>query len=190
MKYLTENWIIKLLTLMSLFLLVNNAQAKVTESEIQKYCDYYNYKDCALVKAIIWHESMFRASAKNEELTGSYGLMQIQCSTARMMGLKYGCEQLYNPQINIRFGIKYLQYLEARPNITSKAELIAAYNAGSPIVCNNINYNENGKLLCYPGEFINNDYVYGKRGVMRRYGYNLWREHQKRNIYVRSELQN
>lgn len=188
MKYLTESWVIKVLTLIGLFLLIKAAQAKVQESEIDKYCSYYKYEDCALVKAIIWHESMYKASAKNEELTGSYGLMQVQCSTARWMGLKFSCEQLYNPQINIRFGIKYLKYLQNRSDITTKEQLVASYNAGSPIICNSINYDKNGKLLCYPGEYINHNYLYGKRGVMRRYGYELWRQHKKRDIHVRSKL--
>lgn len=147
------------------------AATRVSEQEIEKWCEYYKYKDCELVKSIIWKESAFNPSVYNDEKTGSYGLMQIQCSTAKMMGLKYGCDQLFDPQINVRFGILYLNWLKENKPIKTIPDLFAAYNAGSVIVCSNKNYNSNGKLLCYPNEYINYDYVYGKRGVMREYSY-------------------
>ena len=84
--------IVKLLAIIGLALLIfsSTAHSKVYEKEIDKYCKYYKYDDCMLVKSIIWHETNFKEKAYNPELSGSYGLMQVQCDTAKMMGLKYG----------------------------------------------------------------------------------------------------
>lgn len=160
---------------------LNIVEAKISESKIDSYCQRYKYKDCTLIKSIIWHETGFNEKAYNPERTGSYGLMQIQCSTAKMIGLKYGCEQLFDPQINVRFGILYLKWIKENKVLENIDDLVAAYNAGSPIKCTNKNYNEEGKLLCYPGEYINHNYLYGDRGVMREYKH-------RRSEYVLSRL--
>ena len=144
-------------------------------------CNSYSEKEefkewvdnCGLMAAFAKVETHYRSHMFNPEKTGSYGLLQIQCSTARMIGLKYSCEQLFDPKINMRFGMRYIIYLRKVHNISNPRELIAAWNAGSPIVCKDYNP---GK--CYPGEFINQEYVWK---VYRHYKYLTERNHG-RNI--------
>lgn len=168
---MNTKWLLRVIVLIGIgIVFTGNVNAElIEEKRIDKWCTKYDYKDCALVKTIAWHETNFNAKGWNPEQSGSYGAMQVQCSTAKMVGLKYGCDQLFDPQVNIRFGILYLKWLEKNRVINSVEDLFAAYNAGSPIVCKNKNYNEHGKLLCYPGEYINHNYLYGPRGVMREY---------------------
>lgn len=152
-----------------------------TPEEIEKYCRYYEYDKCELVQAIVKTESGFNPKAFMDEKSGSYGLMQIQCTTAKdsrlKSPLKYSCDQLFNPQINIRYGIMYLKMLEERLINPSIRNLIAAYNAGfrsdgkAPRRCKNYNeFNYKGfpPMECYPGEYINEEYVWK---VFRRYKY-------------------
>ena len=131
-------------------------------SVIESACLRYNAIDCALVHAIVAQESGYNEKAYNNEKSGSYGLMMVQCTTARLMGLKYGCDQLFHPLINLRFGIKYLNHQIVRYDGSIK-EAIAAYNAGSAIVCE---FHNPGK--CFPNEFVNEEYVWR---VSRRYGW-------------------
>lgn len=148
--------------------------ANISPNKINKYCNYYEFDDCNLVKSIIKNESNFNPKAFNPEKSGSYGLMQVQCTTAKMMGLKYSCNQLYDAQINIRFGILYLKYLKKKHEITEIKSLIAGYNAGKPLICKNYNP---GK--CYPGEYINQLYVWN---VYRHYiflGEKEWKKKQQ-----------
>jgi len=175
MEELRTHWLMRLIGAIALAYLIwlNVAKGAVPEHKIDQYCNYYKYDNCELVKSIIWHETNFNEMGFNPEKTGSYGLMQIQCSTAKMVGLKYGCDQLFDPQVNVRFGIKYLEYIQRIHKIQDTRDLVAAYNAGSPIVCNNKNYDSKGKLLCYPGEYINHAYLFGPRGVMREYSHRL-----------------
>lgn len=64
-------------------------------------------------------ESSFRADVYNPEITAkrgnqpdSIGVMGIQLATGQAMLGNISEEDLYNPIINIRAGIKYLKYLE------------------------------------------------------------------------------
>ena len=144
----------------------------ITKQQIDRYCKYYKYKDCRLIHSLIKVESSYASHGFNPEDTGSYGLMQIQCATAKGKGLKdplkYSCEQLFNPQINLRFGIQYLNYLHDQ-NYTSVEDIVAAWNAGYVYICNRIHYDKKKKRIkCYPGEYINQDYV---TKVMRHYKY-------------------
>ena len=101
-----------------------------TLEDIDRWCKAYKHEDCALVKSIIRKESGMNPNAFHPEKTGSYGLMQVQCSTAKLVGLKYGCDQLFRPQVNVRFGIKWLQRIEHRLYMKTVPNIIAAYNAG------------------------------------------------------------
>jgi hypothetical protein len=179
--------------------------------EIDKWCKHYQYKNCALVQALVKTESSYNPNAFVDEKSGSYGLMMIQCDTAKdprlESPLKFGCDQLFNPQINIRYGVMYLKMLEEKLVIFHIKDLIAAYNAGfesknraalildckvvvqfaakdeaskeqlnkcndikwSPRRCKNYNkFNYKGfpPQECYPGEYINEEYVWK---VYRRY---------------------
>jgi len=104
---------------------------KVSILDLKEYCNYYKYDNCTLVQAIVQKESGYNELSYHPEKTGSYGLMQIQCELAKRLGLKYGCYQLFNPKINIRFGILYLKSLEEKmiAPIDIK-EVLSIYNGG------------------------------------------------------------
>ena len=106
--------------------------------------------DCRLVTAIAFVESSYRPNAFNPE--GSYGLMQVQCRTARYMGFEGNCDSLFNPRINIKYATKYIDYLNAKYN--NRRDVIAAYNAGRVVKCRNHNPDK-----CWPGQYINQHYV-------------------------------
>ena len=60
----------------------------------------------ALAHAVISVESNYRANARGA--AGEVGLMQIKPATARMMGYRGSTKGLYNPETNIKYGMKYL----------------------------------------------------------------------------------
>ena len=80
---------------------------------------------------MIVQESKFDASAKSP--TGAIGLMQLQPETAqgiaiRTGGSKFVVSDLYNPEINVRYGAWYLRHLLDKYGDERTA--LAAYNAG------------------------------------------------------------
>jgi hypothetical protein len=83
--------------------------------------------DKHLVKAIITAESCFKIKAKSH--AGAQGLMQLIPATAK----RFGVRKSYNPQQNIRGGVKYLKFLKARYKGDLK-KVLAAYNAGEGAV--------------------------------------------------------
>ena len=85
--------------------------------------------DKRLVRAIIKVESDWNPQAFNPEGTGSFGLMQIQCSTAEFMGFSGNCRALFDPRVNLIYGVKYVRWQLDRYGDMPKA--IAAYNAGT-----------------------------------------------------------
>ena len=110
--------------------------ASAHEKMIEKMCLRMKYSDCSLVKAIAKHESGFDPLAIGHDGAGSLGLMQIKCSTARSLDKVQGrkpieCNYLFNPSINIIYGIRYLKYLQdlITPTPTVQ-ELLSAYNGG------------------------------------------------------------
>ena len=60
----------------------------------------------ALARAVVQVESGFRASARGG--VGEIGLMQLRKSTARGMGYRGSTRALYNPETNIKYGMRYL----------------------------------------------------------------------------------
>ena len=60
----------------------------------------------ALANAVIRIESNYRANALGS--AGEIGLMQIKPATARMLGYTGTNKGLYNPETNIKWGMKYL----------------------------------------------------------------------------------
>jgi soluble lytic murein transglycosylase len=92
--------------------------------------------DPALVAAVIYEESRFRADTRSS--AGAIGLMQLLPSTARGIAEHTGGghfripQDLYVPDLNIRYGCWYLNHLErkyaGRRDATDLA--LAAYNAG------------------------------------------------------------
>jgi len=87
--------------------------------------------DPALVAAVIYQESRFRSNAKSS--SGAIGLMQLTPATAkgiaiRTHGSTFTTSDLYNPEINIRYGAWYLSDLFQKYG--SERLVLAAYNAG------------------------------------------------------------
>lgn len=60
----------------------------------------------SLAHAVITVESNYRPNMLGS--AGEVGLMQIKPATARMMGYSGGAKGLFNPETNIKFGMKYL----------------------------------------------------------------------------------
>ena len=59
-----------------------------------------------LAHAVVFSESTYRSDARGA--AGEIGLMQVRPSTARMMGFKGGSSDLFKPETNIAYGMKYL----------------------------------------------------------------------------------
>ena len=60
----------------------------------------------SLAHAVISVESNYRPNTRGS--AGEIGLMQIKPATARMMGYSGSASGLFNPETNIKFGMKYL----------------------------------------------------------------------------------
>jgi soluble lytic murein transglycosylase-like protein len=75
------------------------------EGLIHKYADQYDVP-AELALAVVQIESSFRPTVKGS--AGEIGLMQIKPATAKMMGYDGEATGLYDPETNIRFGMKYL----------------------------------------------------------------------------------
>jgi len=90
-----------------------------------------HHLDPALMAAVIYQESKFRPSV--ESSSGAIGLMQLTPSTARGIAIGTGgnafeTSDLYNAEINIRYGAWYLDNLFAKYH--NERLVLAAYNAG------------------------------------------------------------
>jgi soluble lytic murein transglycosylase len=90
-----------------------------------------NHLDPALVAAVIYQESKFRSDARSS--SGAIGLMQLTPSTARGIAIRTGSSRfttndLYDPEINIRYGAWYLANLFYKYGTLRL--VLAAYNAG------------------------------------------------------------
>ncbi len=91
-----------------------------------------NYRlDPALVAAVIYTESKFDANARSS--AGAIGLMQLLPETAKGIAVRTGGKRfvvadLYDPEINVRYGSWYLRHLLDRYDDERTA--LAAYHAG------------------------------------------------------------
>jgi soluble lytic murein transglycosylase len=91
-----------------------------------------NYRlDPALLAAVIYAESKFDADARSA--AGAIGLMQLLPDTARGIALRTGgtrfvVDDLYDPELNVRYGSWYLRHLLDRYGTPRLA--LAAYHAG------------------------------------------------------------
>src|SRR4029453_8512667 len=91
-----------------------------------------NYRlDPALVAAVIYQESKFQADV--ESSSGAIGLMQLLPDTAKGIaihtgGNRFPVQDLYTPEINVRYGSWYLRHLLDKYGDERSA--LAAYNAG------------------------------------------------------------
>lgn len=83
--------------------------------------------DPRFVHAVIWQESKYKQAARSH--AGAQGLMQLMPATAE----RFGCEDAYDPESNIKAGTKYLRWLLKR--FDGNVELaLAGYNAGEGAV--------------------------------------------------------
>jgi soluble lytic murein transglycosylase-like protein len=93
---------------------------------ISKYAKQ-NGVEVALATAVIQIESSFNPRMRGSH--GEVGLMQVKPATARMMGYSGSTKGLFDPETNIRIGMKYLalaQTLGGGPTCNT----ILKYNAG------------------------------------------------------------
>lgn len=81
----------------------------------------------SLAHAVIKVESNYRSDARGS--AGEVGLMQIKPATARMMGYRGSTKGLYNPETNIKFGMKYLGMAQDLGGGTTCGTILK-YNAG------------------------------------------------------------
>jgi soluble lytic murein transglycosylase len=100
------------------------------ESIVRVHARNYDL-DPSFLAAVIEQESKFRADAKSS--AGAIGLMQLQPATAkgiaiRTGGSKFVLSDLYDPELNIRYGSWYLHHLMVKYGDERLA--LAAYNAG------------------------------------------------------------
>ena len=113
----------------------NQFQAKISNKDnntyndlIVKYAKQYNV-DANLIKAMIKQESRFNPKATSS--CGAKGLMQLMPATANSLGV----HDAYNPEDNIKGGVKYISQMLKKFN--NNVELaLAAYNAGAGNVKN------------------------------------------------------
>jgi soluble lytic murein transglycosylase len=87
--------------------------------------------DPALLAAVIYRESRFDAGARSS--SGAIGLMQLLPDTAKGIALHTGGSRfrvadLYDPEINVRYGAFYLRRLLTKYG--DERHALAAYNAG------------------------------------------------------------
>jgi soluble lytic murein transglycosylase len=87
--------------------------------------------DPYLLAAVIYAESKFRADARSK--SGAIGLMQLEPVTAEGIAIRTGgsafrVSDLYDPEINVRYGAWYLRHLLDKYGDEQLA--LAAYNAG------------------------------------------------------------
>ena len=87
--------------------------------------------DPALLAAVIYQESKFRPDVRSS--SGAVGLMQLLPATAKGIalhtgGARFRVDDLYDPEINVRYGAWYLRHLLDRYRDEETA--LAAYNAG------------------------------------------------------------
>jgi soluble lytic murein transglycosylase-like protein len=95
-------------------------------SIVSRYASQYGVP-VSLAHAVIRIESNYRPKAKGR--AGEIGLMQIKPSTARAMGHQGSASDLFNPEVNIKYGMKYLgQAYKLGGGDTCSA--ILKYNAG------------------------------------------------------------
>jgi soluble lytic murein transglycosylase len=100
------------------------------EQIVRGHARHYDL-DPALLAAVIYQESKFRARAHSK--SGAIGLMQLLPATAKGIavhtgGTRFHVSDLSDPEINVRYGSWYLHHLIEKYGDERTA--LAAYNAG------------------------------------------------------------
>jgi soluble lytic murein transglycosylase len=100
------------------------------EQIVRGHARHYDL-DASLLAAVIYQESKFKADARSS--SGAIGLMQLLPTTAEGIathtgGTAFRIDDLYDPEINVRYGAWYLHHLMQKYGDEETA--LAAYNAG------------------------------------------------------------
>lgn len=128
----------------------NPVPATPYDSIIEKYSNQYQV-DPSLIHSMIATESGFNAKAVSSK--GARGLMQLMPATASRLGVR----DVFNPEENIRGGVKHMRNL--LDTFSNDLELsLAAYNAGENLV---------QRVRRIPNIRETHDYV---RSITNRYG--------------------
>lgn len=134
MLYIKQAFIIIVLIFASISLFSCNYGARKYADAIGLYSEEYGVEE-AIVFAVCETESHFNARARSK--VGAIGLMQIMPDTAQWIARAIGMvdfktDDLYDPTLNIRFGVWYLSYLFSI--FDESWQVFAAYNAGETAV--------------------------------------------------------
>ncbi len=105
---------------------IRKVSARPFADIIDKYAAL-NGVDEDLAHAVVRIESNYNPRMRGS--AGEVGLMQIKPATARMMGYRGSAKGLYDPETNIRFGMKYLAMGQTLGG-GSTCNTILKYNAG------------------------------------------------------------
>jgi len=97
------------------------------QSIVEYYTKYFGLDD-NVVRAIIWTESSGDPDAESPK--HALGLMGVLYTTAQQMGFEGEPDDLFDPEINIRYGTKYLVWQLDRYGQEIKKAL-SAYEAGT-----------------------------------------------------------
>jgi soluble lytic murein transglycosylase-like protein len=112
--------------LLASFLAVSTASATPYSALIESHARA-NGIPVELAQAVIRHESGFNARATGR--AGEIGLMQIKLSTARGIGYRGTRQALYDPAVNIEWGMKYLGKARRLAG-GSQCGMLSRYNGG------------------------------------------------------------
>lgn len=93
---------------------------------VARYASEYGVA-ASLAHAVIQVESNYRPGTTGS--AGEVGLMQIKPATARMLGYGGSVKALYDPETNIKYGIKYLAMAQDLGDGTTCGTILK-YNAG------------------------------------------------------------
>lgn len=112
------------------------------KSYIKEYSKAENL-NATLVASLIKTESSFNKNAVSKK--GAIGLMQILPATGKWIcetyfDFEFDESMLYEPEINIKIGAKYLSYLFTKYD--DEVAVLACYNAGEGVVKNWIGENK------------------------------------------------
>jgi soluble lytic murein transglycosylase-like protein len=93
---------------------------------ISRYASQYGVS-ASLARAVVRIESNYRPNMTGS--AGEVGLMQIKPATARMLGYTGSVKGLYDPETNIKYGMKYLAMAQDLGGGTTCGTILK-YNAG------------------------------------------------------------
>ena len=126
---------------------------------IQKYCEQYDLEP-AFVCGVIYTESKFKEGEVSS--AGACGLMQIMPKTgeeiAKSLGEPFERNNLFDPEVSIRYGCYYLREQLDRFD-QNPAVALAAYNAGPTAAaswCSQYGLDSRGRIKYIPYEETRN----------------------------------